>query len=197
MGMFDRGFIKTVGTIVDHEQKKELERQGQEYIQHKNRVSAQGTADSLEKARAIYGEDAKLGYLYYSRVSFPLYKEYFVKEEWLRNVHEGRYLLYTKEDLAGWNPDWGDIVEEYTKWCIQKEIPTYNRRQLRLLTELSRPKYEHKIYDSRGHLVSTKETSSRAEYEIWLHEKRETEEENAIFLAIAWIVAIVLLIIVF
>ena len=134
-------------------------------------LKAYGPAtESGRKAMEAAHPDEPLGYLYPNRMSTETWKQYCTKSQWLYRVQNpsiyGIY-LFGDRDIMGWNPEWGDICEEYEKWCNIMIIPE-EKRHLR------------SFFANPPHIQTTEE----------IIEERKKKEANDAPLAILGLLAI-------
>lgn len=132
VGLFDSSIMKTIGTIIEYEENKKSDQRMKESQERLRQSSYDYSAQSIQRARSLYGKDEPLGYLRPSAFISPEWKEYLTKEQWLREAHtDKRFHLWNSDDLNGWNKAWGDPLQEYHKWCDKNDIPNYRRHLVR------------------------------------------------------------------
>jgi len=111
-----------------HSQEKHYQEIQKQMKIHDAKVFGTAASRNLAEMRERY-PDQPLGYLFPNRMTSESWKEYYTKDQWLYRVHKPAFgiHLFVDRDIMGWNPAWGNISEEYQKWCAAMGIPPKER----------------------------------------------------------------------
>ena len=160
--LFTAAAVGLACSAAQSSQKKRYEAIQREMKAHDLRTYSPATSRDYREMRERY-PDEPLGYLYPNRMSTETWKQYFTKNQWFFRVQNpssfGIY-LFNDRDIMGWNPEWGNIYEEYHKWCDATGVPKERRHLSRFFANPPHVKTEKEIIAERQQKTAHEISSS-------------------------------------